>query len=320
MIESRSVTAPSRWLVLTAFACIYLIWGSTYLGIRFAIETLPPFFMAGVRFVIAGSALYGWLRWRGAPAPDRLQWRATAIVGGLMLMGGVGMVTWAEQLIPSGLAALLIALVPFWIVLLDWWRPDRAQSGRRRPGGRVFVGLALGLVGVVLLIGPGDLGDGHAVDLLGVGLVLLAGFAWATGSLYSRRAAHRQALPATPLLGVAMEMLAGGAILLLAALLTGEGARVNLSAVSPRSLLALGYLIVFGSLVAFSAYIWLLKVSTPTRAATYAYVNPVVAVLLGWALAGEPLTPRVLLATAVIVAAVMLITLGQGKAQPAASD
>jgi drug/metabolite transporter (DMT)-like permease len=306
MTVSRSKNAPSRWLVVTAFAAIYLIWGSTYLGIRFAIETLPPFFMAGVRFVLAGVALFLWMRWRGAPPPGRAHWRSAALIGGMMILGGVGVVTWAEQRIPSGLAALLIAVMPIWIVLLEWLGPEGV-----RPGGKVLAGLALGMAGMALLIGPGDLGDGNPVDLIGAGAVLLAAFSWANGSLYSRRAA----LPDSPLLATGMEMFVGGLLLLTLALLTGEGAQVDLSAVSLRSLLALGYLIVMGSLVAFTAYIWLLKVTTPSRVATYAYVNPVVAIFVGWALAGEPLTPRVIAATAVIVAAVMLITTWRSQRQ-----
>jgi drug/metabolite transporter (DMT)-like permease len=285
-----------------AFAAIYLIWGSTYLAIRFAIETLPPFFMAGARFITAGALLYTWAWLRGAPRPTRLHWREAAVVGGLMLLGGNGGVTWAEQRIPSGLAALLVATVPLWVVLLDGIRP-----GGTRPSGRVAAGLGLGLAGVALLIGPGNLSGGQSVDLFGTTVVLFAALAWAAGSLYSRQA-H---LPAAPLQGVALEMLAGGAWLLLAGGVTGEGARLDLDGASLRSLLALGYLIVFGSIVAFSAYLWLLRVSTPTRASTYAFVNPVIAVFLGWALADESLTAQTLLAAAVIVAAVAIITTGR---------
>jgi drug/metabolite transporter (DMT)-like permease len=215
-----------------------------------------------------------------------------------MLLGGNGGVTWAEQRLPSGLAALLAATVPLWMVLMDG-----------RPSRRVALGLGLGTAGVVLLIGQGNLTGGQAVDLLGTAVVLFAALAWATGSLYSRRAR----LPAAPLHGVALEMLAGGAWLLLAGGLAGEGTRLNLDGASLRSLLALGYLIIFGSIVAFSAYLWLLRVSTPARASTCAFVNPVIAVFLGWALADEPLTAQTLLAAAVIVAAVAITTTGQGR-------
>jgi drug/metabolite transporter (DMT)-like permease len=298
----RTPEVLSRLRVGAAFAAIYLIWGSTYLAIRFAIETLPPFFMAGARFIVAGALLYTWARWRGAPGPTRLHWREAAIVGGLMLLGGNGGVTWAEQRLPSGLAALLVTTVPLWMVLLEAVRP-----GGGRPSRRVALGLGLGMAGVLLLIGQGNLTGGQAVDLPGTAVVLFAALAWAAGSLYSRRAR----LPEAPLQGVALEMLAGGAWLLLAGGVSGEGARLNLDGASLRSLLALGYLIIFGSIVAFSAYLWLLRVSTPARASTYAFVNPVIAVFLGWALADEPLTAQTLLAAAVIVAAVAIITTGR---------
>ena len=312
MSERISRATSSPWLVIAAFAAIYLIWGSTYLAIRFAIETMPPLLMAGVRFLFAGGLLYAWTRLSGTPRPTRMNWRAAALVGGLLL-GGNGAVTWAEQWVPSGLAALLIATVPLWMVLLAWLR------GGERPTLGVAGGLALGLVGIILLIGPGELLGGSHVDPVGALAILLGSVSWAAGSLYARRAP----MPAAPLLGTGMEMLAGGALLLLVGLATGEGAQIHLEAVSLRSVLALGYLVVFGSIVAFSAYVWLLRVVTPARASTYAYVNPVVAVFLGWALASEPLTPLTLVAAAVIVAAVALIVMQQARsnhAQPAETD
>jgi drug/metabolite transporter (DMT)-like permease len=287
-----------RVRVILAFAAIYLIWGSTYLAIRFAIDTLPPFLMAGVRFVIAGALLYGWARWRGATRPSRGHWLAAVIVGGLMLLGGNGGVVWAEQRVPSGLTSVLIATVPLWVAVLDWLRRGT------RPSGRMAAGLALGLAGIVLLVGPAELAGTSRMDLVGAGVLILAALLWAAGSLYSRRAS----LPASPLLATAMEMLAGGLLLLLAGLVTGQAADLDLDRVSLQSVLALCYLIIFGSLVAFTAYTWLLRVTSPARAATYAYVNPVVAVLLGWALGGEPLTVRTLLAAAIIIGAVVVIT------------
>jgi drug/metabolite transporter (DMT)-like permease len=300
--ESR----PSRLSIAAAFAAVYLVWGSTYLAIRFAIETLPPFLMAGVRFLTAGAILYLWARWRGAPAPEPRHWRPAAIVGGFLLLGGNGGVVWAEQRVASGLAALLVATVPLWIVLFSALGP-----GGRRPGARVLVGVALGLVGMALLVGPGEIAGGPGADPLGAAVLVLASVSWAIGSLYSRRAP----LPSSPLVATAMEMLAGGALLVLAGLASGEAARLDLAAASPRSLLAFGYLVALGSLVGFTAYVWLLRVAAPARVATYAYVNPVVAVLLGWALAGEPLTPRILVAAAVIVAAVVAITTAGTEAQ-----
>ena len=292
-----------RLRLVLAFAAVYIIWGSTYLAIRVAIDTLPPFLMAGVRFVIAGGLLYGWARWRGAPRPVRVNWLAAAIVGGLMLLGGNGGVVWAELRVPSGLTAVLIATVPLWIAILEW-----AQGGGR-PGGRVAVGLLMGLAGIGLLVGPGELAGAGAIDPLGAAVLLFASLSWAAGSLYSRRAR----LPSSPLLSTAMEMLAGGLFLLLAGLLAGQAVDLDPAAISLRSVAALGYLIVFGSLVAFTAYIWLLRVTLPAHAATYAYVNPVVAVLLGWALGGEALTARTLLAAAVIIGAVVIITASQPR-------
>ncbi|MBN1811752.1 MAG: drug/metabolite exporter YedA [Anaerolineae bacterium] len=293
-----------RLRVLAAFAAIYLIWGSTYLGIRIAIETLPPLLTAGLRFIVAGPLLYAWARRNGAPRPSGIQWRAAAIVGGLLLLGGNGLVTWAEQRVSSGLAALLVATVPLWMVLLDWLF---LRGGR--PAGQVFLGLVLGLAGIVLLIGPTDLLGEHRVDLVGVAMMLLAALSWAIGSLYARRAP----LPDAPLLGTGMEMIAGGVLLLLASGAKGEWAQVDFARVSLRSWLALAYLTLLGSIVAFTAYTWLLRVSTPARVATYAYVNPVVAVVLGWAVVGEVLTGHMLLAAVVIVLAVVVITTGRAR-------
>ena len=291
---------PSLAKVLTAFAALYVIWGSTYLAILFAIETLPPLLMASVRFLTAGGLMYAFLRLRGMEAPTLRQWRSAAIVGGALLMIGNGGVVMSERTVPSGVAALLVAMVPAWMVLLDWLRP-----GGTRPTAQTLVGLLVGFAGMVLLVGPSSLGGG--VDMGGALLLVVASASWAAGSIYSRRAE----LPKSPLMATATEMLAGGALLFLAGSLRGELSAVNPEAFSGRSLLALLYLIVFGSLVGFTAYIWLLGVSTPSRVATYAYVNPVVAVFLGWALAGEPITARTLLAAAVIIAAVAVITTGK---------
>ncbi|HKZ85210.1 MAG TPA: drug/metabolite exporter YedA [Anaerolineae bacterium] len=298
---------PSRWRVLVAFAAIYTIWGSTYLAIRFAIETTPPFLMGGARYLIAGAILYALTRRQRATPILRVHWRSAFVVGGLLLLGGNGGVIWAEQVIPSGLAALIIATVPLWMALLNWLRGDKV-----RPNLGVTLGLVLGLLGIVFMVSPGESAGGDNVNSLGVLVLVLAALSWSIGSLYSRKAQ----LPPEPLLATAMEMLAGGALLLVAGLLTGEAGQLRLDQVSPRSLLALGYLIVFGSLVGFSAYVWLLRVSTPARVSTYAFVNPVVAVFLGWTLAGESLTPRTLVAAAVIVTAVVLIVANQARTTP----
>ncbi len=307
MSERISRSLSPRLMIIIAFAAIYLIWGSTYLGIRIAIETMPPLLMAGARFLVAGGLVYGWMRLSGTPRPSGINWRAAALVGVLLLCSN-GAVSWAEQWVPSGLAALLIATVPLWVVVLGWLR------GGDRPTLGIAAGLALGLLGIVLLIGPGELLGGTHVDPVGALAILIGSVGWAAGSLYSRKAP----LPTQPLLGTGMEMLAGGAVLLLAGLATGEGAQLHLEAISLRSLLAFAYLVVFGSIGAFSAYVWLLRMVSPAHASTYAYVNPVVAVFLGWALANEPVTPLTLVAAAVIIAAVALIVMQQtrGKRQP----
>ena len=298
-MRDHSARHPSRAKVISAFAAIYLIWGSTYLAILFALETMPPFIMAGARFLAAGAVLYVWSRARGARRAGRAEWVTAAIVGALLLFGGNGAVVWAEQRVPSGIAALLVSTVPVWMVLLDWLRP-----GGRRPGAAVIAGLLLGLVGIALLIGPGVMLGGGSVDALGAAVLIVGSLSWALGSLYSKYAAPS----AQPRLATAMQMLAGGAILAGVGILGGEQARLELAQISATSALALLYLIVFGSLIGYSAYVWLLSVSSPAKVSTYAYVNPVVAVLLGWAFAGEALAARTLIAAAIIVAAVALIT------------
>lgn len=295
-------TKASGGAVAAALGAVYLIWGSTYLAIRFAVETLPPFLMAGTRFVVAGALLYAWRRAAGFARPSPRQWRAAALVGGLMLLGGNGGVVWAEQWIESGTAALLVATVPFWMVLLDWARP-----GGQAPRPTVWGGLLVGFVGVILLLGAPATGPRYLVSGL---VVVLAAVAWAAGSLYSRTAV----LPA-PLLATSMQMLTGGSFLLLAGLVTGEAATLDPATFSTRSLLALLYLIVFGSLISYSAYVWLLRVTQPALASTYAYVNPVVAVILGWLLADERMNARVVLATAIIVGGVALITTTRRRAK-----
>ena len=297
MLDASTGLEPPQGRVIAAFAAVYLIWGSTYLAIRFAIETIPPHLMAAARFLVAGAILYGWSRWRGAPRPTRRNWGAATVVGGLLLLGGNGAVVWAETRVPSGLTALLVAMVPIWMAVLE----GLPRHGRKTPRAPVIAGLVLGLAGLGLLIAPGKLAG--RVDAIGAAVLILGSFSWAFGSLHSRVAD----LPKSGFLATAMEMIAGGAWLLLFGLATGQAGKLTLAAVSARSLLSLAYLILFGSLIGFTAYIWLLKATTPARVSTYAYVNPVVAVLLGWAFAGEPMTLRTLLAAAVIVGAVALI-------------
>jgi drug/metabolite transporter (DMT)-like permease len=289
--------ARERLRLVLAFASVYLIWGSTYLTIRWGIETIPPFLMAGVRFVAAGVLLVTIARLRGAAWPTMTQWRTAAVVGVLLLTGGNGGVTWSELRVPSGLAALVVGAVPLWIVLLDWLRPAGS-----RPGRATILGILTGLVGVAILVNPAA-SDTARIDPVGAAALLVATLSWAAGSIYSRHAPV-----AGPLMSAGANMLCGGAGLFAMALLMGEPRHFAWHAVSTRSLLSLIYLIVFGAVVGFTAYVWLLRHTTPAKATTYAYVNPVVAVFLGWLLADEPITPRVLVAAAVIIAAVITIT------------
>ena len=288
---------PTTLGILAAFAAVYVLWGSTYLGIRFSIETLPPFFTQGVRFFLAGVVLYAWARYRNEAPPTRRQWGGAAITGTALFVCGTGGVVWAEHFIPSGVAALVVATEPMSFVLLE------AMRRRRRPHGIVLAGLALGSAGILVLVGPGTVFGGARFHL-GACLVLVAGtFAWAWGSLFSRGSR----LPPTPLMATAATLLTGGALLALVGALAGELGRFDPAAVSMKSIVATIYLFAFGSIIGFSAYLWLLRVSSVSRVSTYAYVNPIVAVFLGWLLAGETLTPRVLIAAVIIVAAVALI-------------
>ena len=307
-MSAQQTAHASPASIALGFAAVYILWGSTYLGIRFAVASIPPLLMAGTRFVAAGWLLYALVRFRGAPRPTRVHWRSATLLGGLLLLGGNGLVSVAEQAVPSGITALIVAAVPFWMVLLN------AMEQRSRPRLSVLAGLVLGILGLAILVLPsGASASGHT-DSLGVVLLLTATFCWAVGSLY----AHRAPLPSSTFLGIAMEMIGGGVLLWLVGLLSGEGAALHLQAITPKSLLALIYLTLFGSLLGFSAYVWLLKVTTPARASTYAFVNPVIAVLLGWALAGETLTPRIALAGGIIVTAVCIIMyFGASKAAAA---
>jgi drug/metabolite transporter (DMT)-like permease len=304
---SRSIAPPPRRRVILAFASVYVIWGSTYLAIRIAIETLPPLLMAGTRFLIAGAALYVGSRMRGAEPSTRVHWRSTAIVGALLFLGGNGALVLGEKRVPSGLAALLLSVIPLWMVLLG-----STEHKGVKLGPRVLTGLLLGLAGITLLVGPSELLGHGQVDPLGAAILLVGSLSWAGGSLYSRRTL----LPKSTMLAASMEMVAGGAILIVAGLVLGEAQALDVTNVSMRSALGLVYLITFGSLLGFTSYNWLLTHSTPARLSTYAYVNPVVAVFLGWILAGEPVTLRTVLATAVIVSAVALIITHRPRSAP----
>ena len=294
-----------RVRLIAAFAAVYLVWGSTYLAIRFAVETLPPFLMAGTRFALAGALLVGWSLASGRGVrPTRTDWRTGLISGTLLLVGGNGGVVWAEQRVPSGMTALLVAVVPVWMVLLDWVRPHG-----RRPPALVFVGLGLGFGGLALLVGMDSLRGHGGVDVAGAAVLVLASLFWAAGSLYTKHAPKAS----SGWNGAATQMLAGGGILVLVAVVSGELSRLDLAHASLRSLLGFFYLVTFGSLIGFTAYIYVLAHTTAAKASTYAYVNPVVAVFLGWALASEPLTARTVLAAGVILSGVAIITIARDR-------
>jgi drug/metabolite transporter (DMT)-like permease len=293
--------------IVAAFLAVYIIWGSTYFAIKVAIQTMPPFLMAGLRFLVAGVLVYGWLRLRGAERPKLIHWRSALILGALLLFAGNGGVTWSEQYIPSGLAALIVAMVPIYVALLDWLRP-----GGTRPTALRIAGLGIGFAGVALLIGPLATG-GLSLALFAACVPVIGSLCWAAGSLYARSAK----LPANPLIGTGMEMLVGGVLLTAVGLALGEGGQIHPEKFSLDSVIAFGFLVIFGSIVAFTSYIWLLSKVNPGRVSTYAYVNPVVAVFLGWAFASEQVTGRTLIAAAVILFAVMIITLSPNRSRAA---
>ena len=292
---------PSRAQIVLGFAAIYLIWGSTYLGIRYAVESIPPLLMMGIRHFTAGLLVFIWARRRGGAAPTRLQWAYATVTGALLFLGGHGTIAWAEQRIPSGLAALLCATLPLWTVLL-------ASRAEGKLGAKVWTGLLLGFGGVALLIGPDAISSGRRLDLVAVGAGLASAFLWAAGTIYSQRVK----LPASTVLSASMQMIAGGATLLIVSLIAGEPSALKAAAITGKSVFALVYLIVFGSIIAFTVFTWLVTVSSSSQVSTYAYVNPVVAVFLGWALADESIGARTIAATVVILASVALVS-GRGK-------
>jgi drug/metabolite transporter (DMT)-like permease len=307
MIATEPVEAkpPSPVAFVFAFAAIYLIWGSTYLAIRVAVATLPPFLLSGARFMLAGLILAVWLAATKGFRPTARQWRDNALIGAFLLAGGNGMVVWSEQSIPSGITTLVISVNPLLFVLGEWMLPRG-----RRPAAATFFGIALGLAGLLLLVSPGG---AAAVSPRHCAAILAACLCWTTGSLYSRYTRD----PAEPLTGATMQMLCGSSLMLLIALARGEVTHFTWAQVTPRAAVAWIYLVGAGSLVGYSSYVWLLKHSTPARASTYAYVNPIVAVFLGWRLLGEPLTPRTLIASVVIVTGVVIITWQKIRPKPA---
>jgi drug/metabolite transporter (DMT)-like permease len=299
--------SPGRGAFLLAFASIYLIWGSTYLGIRVAVQTIPPFLMGAGRFIIAGGVLFAIVQAKAERWPTARQWRDNLLIGTFLLLGGNGFVALAETTLPSSLTALIIAIQPIFMVVTEWGWP-----GGKRPTNLTSVGLILGLAGVAWLVAPWESGTpGASVDLKGVAYVLLACVSWAFGSIWSRHIKH----PAPAFQASAIQMLGGSASLFLGGTVRGEWAQLQFSNISSDSIVAFFYLAFIGSLVGFSTFVWLMKNSTPARVSTYAYVNPVVAVFLGWLVLHEPITSRVIFAAVVIVTAVAIITTGKGRGE-----
>jgi drug/metabolite transporter (DMT)-like permease len=295
-----------RSRVLMAFAAVYIVWGSTYLAIRYAVETIPPFLMGGARFLVSGAILYAWTRTRGASRPTSRQWRDASVAGALMLCLGNGAVAWAEERVPSGLAALIVAVVPLWMVLLDWLRPRGT-----RPSVVTMIGVVVGLAGLIVLIGPADINSAEHVDLTPSIVLILGSLAWAAGSVYSRYGDH----PESSALATGMQMIAGGGVLVLTGLASGELNGFSVGGVSNASWIGWIYLVTFGALVGFTAYVYLLNAVSPAKASTYAYVNPVVAVILGWLVAHESINRPMIVGAAIILGAVAMITLSQTRRQ-----
>lgn len=299
------IPAEHRTRILIAFAAVYVIWGSTYLFIKYAIEAIPPFMMGATRFLLAGVMLYAFALWRGAPHANRHDVRSAAATGMLMLGVGNAAVMWSELTVPSGVVALIVSTVPIWVVLIDWLRPRGV-----RPRLPVFLGLALGVAGMVILIGPRALqGRGH-VNEIGALVLLVGSVSWALGTILSKGSKRS----GSPLVYSAVQMMAAAAAMLVASVMTGEPARFSFAALTWRAALSWVYLVLAGSIIGYTAYIYLLGKVSATKAATYAYVNPVIAVLLGWAFANEPVGVRTLVAAAVILSGVAMITVTQAGA------
>lgn len=293
--------------VWAAMIAVYIAWGSTYLAIRFAVATIPPFLMAGVRFLVAGALLFIYRRSAGDPIPRWNAARSAGIVGLYLLVAGNGAVVWAEQTVPSSLAALMVSASPLWMLVLEALRPEG-----QKPSRRAIAGLILGFAGVLLLLWPGQSGGVINTAPLGIAVLVFAALAWAFGSVYSRYAD----LPSSPLMGSAIEMLVGGAALMLISTATGELSHVHLATITTRSLLGVAYLIFGGSLVGYTAYTWLLRVAPTSLVGTYAYVNPLVALMLGALIGNEVITPRTVLAAVIIVGSVALTTSAPVKREP----
>lgn len=301
--ENPSLEYKKTIMVVVALLSVYIVWGSTYLGIKIAIETFPPFLMAGIRFLIAGVFLYGFVVVKEKKHPKLIEWRDTTIIGTLLLLGGNGLVVIAEKTIPSSIAAIVIATVPLWMIVIAW-----LLKSQTKPNKSTLIGTFIGFIGVVILMFPSHQ-EYLRFDMFGLLLTLLAAILWSLGSIYSQKAI----LPTSVMLSTAMQMLSGGLVLIIVATLFGEWQEFHTETLSSRSLLAFAYLVFIGSLVGFSAYVWLLKNVSPYLASTYAFVNPMVALFLGYFFADEVLSMKALIATVLIISAVVIITLSKAK-------
>lgn len=297
---------PATLLVVGAFAAIYLVWGSTYLVVRYAIETIPPFLMFGSRCVVAGIMLFLLARWKGASPPTASQWRAAVLIGFLLIAVASSLVAWAEKKVPSSIAALIVSSLPLWMVLFD------RRNGR--PSFMTIAGLVIGFSGVIVLVINGKDYDNKPLEFVPVAACVFATLAWATGSLLNRDVDK----PDSPLMTVAAQMIAGGLLTVLVGVAIGEGSEFSFAAVTMRSFAAWCYLLAFGSLLAYPAYIWLLTVSPPAKVSTYAFVNPPIAVALGCTIGGEPFSQQLLVASILIIVAVVMIVLPRSKPTVAA--
>jgi len=287
------LSSPPRLQLWAAFAAIYVLWGSNFLAIRYAAEAMPPFLLMAVRSLLAGSLLFAWARLRDGQRPTPEQWRAAVVVGTILFVGCHGLLAFAQKTVPSGVASLFLATIPVWLTLLDW------LTGGPRPAGKAIAGLALSLAGLVVLIAPSST---RGAPIGGMLILIVSAFSWAAGSILSRRRPAATSL----VLASGMQLITGGASLAVVGLGSGEAARLDAHAFSTRAVVAFVYMVGAASIVTFTAYMWLLRVSTPARVGTYAFVNPVVALFVGWVIGGEGLDARTLAASLVIVAGVAL--------------
>lgn len=295
------LNAPGRAKLVLAFFCIYFIWGSTYLAIRYAIETIPPFFMAGVRFTLAGTILFCFMKLRGVSTPSFIQWRNLAIVGTFLFLGGNGFVAWAEQFIASGLAALLVSLLPLWLISLDWlWAKGPP------PTVRGCIGITMGIIGVIVLLDPVQIAATD-INLAGAFMTILASMLWATGSIYSKKFSQ----PDSIFMSAACQMIGGGISLLLVALVLGEWQLFKPDELSSVSVYAFFYLVAFGSMIAISSYVYLLKHASAASVSTYAFVNPAIAIFLGWLIADEEINAHIITGALIILVGVVLVVSAQ---------